>query len=170
VGKELPADPAVLEAGRAELRREGKDVALLAVGRMVAVAEEAADLLAKDDVEASVCNMRWIKPLDYEMVSWAAAEHRLVVTVEENTGVGGFGAGVLEVMSDLSIEMPVLRLSVPDCFVTHGAMNKLLAEVGLDAEGVSGAVLGRLMGIDGETETPAEERVDDTTTSRRRPD
>ncbi len=121
-------------------------------------------------MQASVVNMRWVKPLDLETVSWAAANHRLVVTVEENTGVGGFGAGVLEALSDLGIETPVLRLSVPDCFVTHGAMDKLLAEVGLDAEGIGGAVLGRLKGIDGHAHTPAEERADDTTTSRRRSD
>ncbi len=161
--------PVVLEAGRAEVRARGTDVALLAVGRMVSAAEEAADLLRADGVSASIVNMRWVKPLDLETISWAAHEHRLVVTIEENTGLGGAGAAVLEAISDLDIEIPVLRLSVPDCFVTHGAMGKLLAEVGLDPAGIRGAVLGRLKGLDGELPLPAEESADDATPSRRRP-
>jgi len=151
VGLAMPDEPAVLEAGRAEVRRTGSDVALVAAGRMVGAAQAAADLLETDGVSASVVNLRWIKPLDLETLAWAARSHRLVVTAEENTGVGGVGAGVLEAFSDLGIEVPVLRLSVPDCFVTHGAMDKLLAEVGLNAEGIRGAVLGRLSDLPGAT-------------------
>lgn len=147
-GVPMPESPVVLEAGRAEVRAVGADVALLAVGRMVGVAESAASILAEDGVGASVLNARWIKPLDLEAISSAAGSHRLLVTVEENTGVGGWGAAVLESLSDLGIDTPVLRLSVPDCFVTHGAMSKLLDEVGLTAEGVRAAVLGRLRGLD----------------------
>ncbi|MDP2232925.1 MAG: transketolase C-terminal domain-containing protein, partial [Actinomycetota bacterium] len=167
VGVELPSDPAVLEAGRAQIRREGRDVALLAVGRMVGVAEDAADLLAADGVSASVVNMRWVKPLDLEMISWAGSSHGLVVTIEENTGVGGVGAGVLEALSDLGLIVPVLRLSIPDCFVTHGAMDLLLAEVGLTAEGVHGAVLGRFSDLSSARPQP-KGATDDTATSRRR--
>ncbi|MBE0417348.1 MAG: 1-deoxy-D-xylulose-5-phosphate synthase [Coriobacteriia bacterium] len=147
VGLPLPDEPVVLEAGRAEVRRRGTDVVLVAAGRMVGAAQAAADLLETDGVSASVVNLRWIKPLDLETVSWAACSHRLVVTVEENTGIGGVGGAVLEALSDLAIEVPVLRLSIPDCFVTHGAMDKLLAEVGLTAEGIRGAVLGRIEGL-----------------------
>jgi 1-deoxy-D-xylulose-5-phosphate synthase len=149
VGLALPEEPVVYEAGRAEIRRTGSDVALVAAGRMVGAAQAAADLLETDGVSASVVNLRWIKPLDLETLSWAAGSHRLVVTIEENTGVGGAGAAVLEAFSDLSIDCPVLRLSVPDCFVTHGAMDKLLAEVGLTAEGIRGAVLGRVSDLPG---------------------
>jgi 1-deoxy-D-xylulose-5-phosphate synthase len=145
-GVDLPAEPVVLDAGRAEVRRDGDDVAILAVGRMVGVAEDAAALLAHDGVEARVVNMRWVKPMDLEAVS-AAAAAPLVVTVEENTGVGGFGAGVVEALADLGLSVPVLRLSVPDCFVTHGETERLLAEVGLTPEGVRAAVLGRLKDI-----------------------
>jgi 1-deoxy-D-xylulose-5-phosphate synthase len=109
----------------------------------VGVAEAAADELAKSGVSASVVNARWVKPLDLEMVSWAA-QHRLVVTVEENTGLGGLGAAVMESLSDLALDPPVLHLSIPDCFVTFGATDKLLAEVGLTPEAVRDAVLGRL--------------------------
>ncbi len=146
-GVELPESPVVLEAGRAVERRRGSDVALLAVGRMVAAANEVAELLQADGVSATVVDMRWVKPLDLEMISSAAMNHRLIVTIEENTGLGGFGAAVLESLSDLGFGPPVLRLSVPDCFVTHGGMDKLLEEVGLTPAGIRGAVLGRLLDI-----------------------
>jgi len=176
VGAPLPDTPVVLDAGKAEVRRSGTDVALLAIGRMVSIAEKTAELLAADGVSATVVNMRWIKPLDHEAVSSAAARHDLLVTMEENTGLGGLGAAVLESLADLAIEVPVLRLSVPDCFVTHGAMNKLLAEVGLDAEGVRSAVIGKLQGLSPEgapipaedAQTPAGGTSDDATPSRRR--
>jgi 1-deoxy-D-xylulose-5-phosphate synthase len=142
-GVALPVTPAVLDAGRAEIRREGADVALLAVGRMVGVAEEAAVLLADEGVEARVVNMRWIKPMDLETIS-RAATCPLVVTLEENTGAGGFGAGVMEALADLGLDVPVLRLAVPDCFVTHGDMDRLFAEVGLTPDSVRAAVVGRL--------------------------
>ena len=168
VGRDLPEKPQILEAGRAEIRRKGSDVAILAIGRMVSVAEEAAALLDDEGVTTSVANMRWVKPLDHETVSWAAAEHRLVVTIEENTGAGGMGGAILESLSDMGIETPLLRLSIPDCFVTHGAMNKLLAEVGLDPEGVRGAVLGRLMGLSPDSPSmPTEGASDDAAASRR---
>ncbi len=144
----LPAVASVLDAGRAQVRREGSEVALLAEGRMVGVAERAADELAAAGVSASVVNVRWVKPLDLEMVSWAAG-HRLVVTIEENTGLGGLGAAVMESLSDLALDPPVLRLSVPDCFVTFGATEKLLEEVGLTPAGVRDAVLGRLNDLSG---------------------
>lgn len=169
VGVPLPEAPEVLDAGRAERRATGTDVALLAVGRMVGAAEETAALLVEDGVSASVVNMRWVKPIDLETVAWAAAEHRLVVTIEENTGAGGFGAAFLEACSDLAVEPPVLRLAIPDCFVTHGAMDKLIAEVGLDPAGIRGAVLGRLTGIGHGLPTHAEDRGDGATPGRRSP-
>ena len=109
----------------------------------------------QDGVEASVVNLRWIKPIDLECVSWAAANHPLIVTVEENTGCGGAGAAVMEALSDLALDRPVLHLGIPDCFVTHGATDRLLAEVGLTASGVRDAVLGRLADL-----SPAKGRTD----------
>ncbi|NTW29105.1 MAG: 1-deoxy-D-xylulose-5-phosphate synthase [Coriobacteriia bacterium] len=151
-GVGLPVHPSVFETGRAEVRRRGSDVALLAAGRMVGVCEDAAELLAVRGVSASVVNARWIKPLDTEVISWAASEHALVVTVEENTTIGGFGAGVCEVLADLRLQVPVLRLAIPDCFVTHGAMSRLLADVGLTSDGVAASVLARMadMSVDAE--------------------
>jgi 1-deoxy-D-xylulose-5-phosphate synthase len=143
-GRPCRGAPETWEAGRAEVRRVGTDVALIAVGRMVGTCEAAADILAGQGVSASVVNARWVKPLDLEAVSSAASDHRLVVTVEENTAMGGFGGAVCEALADLGLTVPILRLAVPDCFVTHGAMSKLLADVGLTAEGIASAVLGRL--------------------------
>lgn len=164
-GVALPTEPVVLEAGRAEVRRVGDDVALLAIGRMVGVAERAADLLAIDGVNARVVNMRWLKPVDLEAVA-SAAECPLVVTVEENTGQGGFGAAVLEVLADLDLEVPVLRLSVPDCFVTHGHTDQLLAEVGLTPEGIRAAVLGRLADVRNISSGSADDRTPDRRRTR----
>jgi 1-deoxy-D-xylulose-5-phosphate synthase len=143
-GVALPNVPSVLEAGRAQIRSEGTDVALLAIGRMTATAEATAVLLAQRGISASVANMRWVKPLDLEAVTWAAEGHDLVVTLEENTGLGGFGAAVLEAASDLALTTPIMHLGIPDCFVTHGATDKLLSDVGLTASAVRDAVVGRL--------------------------
>ncbi len=162
-GVPLPTEPQVLEIGRAEVRREGSGVAILGVGSMVGVAERTADLLAEDEIYPSVANMRWVKPIDLETVAWAA-EHDLIVTIEENTGAGGLGGAVLEALSDLGSAASVLRLAVPDCFVTHGAMKQLLAEIGLTPEAARGAILGKLMDIRGTDE----ERLDGRTPGRRR--
>jgi 1-deoxy-D-xylulose-5-phosphate synthase len=143
-GVALPDVPVPLEVATAEVRRRGAGCAILAAGRMVGVAERAATLLAEDGVDASVVNLRWVKPLDLETIAWAAT-HPLVVTIEENTTIGGVGAAVMEALSDLSAVVPVLRIAVPDCFVTHGAMPLLLEEVGLTPEAVRGAVLARLL-------------------------
>jgi len=161
-GIPLPVEPLILETGRAEVRREGSAVAILGIGSMVGVAERVADLLSEDEIYPSVVNMRWVKPIDLETIAWAAT-HGLIVTVEENTGVGGLGAAVLESLSDLGLNTPVLRLAVPDCFVTHGAMKQLLAEIGLTPEAVRGAILGKLMDVRGIDE----ERSDGGTPGRR---
>jgi 1-deoxy-D-xylulose-5-phosphate synthase len=169
VGVPLPETPAIWEPGRSQMRLTGSDVALLAVGRMVTVAEKAAELLGEDGVSATVVNARWVKPIDLETVSWAARNHRLLVTVEESTGVGGYGGAVLEALSDLDTVVPVLRLAVPDRFVTHGAMKTLLEQIGLTPEGVRGAVLVKLAGLSGEPETRSTENVDGETAARRSP-
>jgi 1-deoxy-D-xylulose-5-phosphate synthase len=140
----VPREPSLLEAGRAQVRRTGTDVALLAFGRMVGVAERASQLLMEAGVSASVVNMRWVKPLDLETVAWAAQRHDLVVTIEENTSIGGAGTAVLEALADMDMTTSVMHLGVPDCFVTHGAMDRLLSDVRLTPDGVRDAVLGRL--------------------------
>lgn len=138
------AVPTAWSPGTAQVRRTGRDVALVGVGRMVAVCEEAALMLESRGVSASVVNARWVKPVDATTLVDAASSHRLVVSVEESTAAGGFGSSVCETLSDRGVVADVLRLAVPDCFVTHGAMSRLLADVGLTAEGVVDSVLDRL--------------------------
>lgn len=127
----------------ANMRREGSDVALLAVGTMVVPCLKAADILAQRGIEACVYDMRWVKPLDVEAVR-QAAKMPLVVTVEENSTVGGFGAAVLEALSDEGLAVPVLRLGLPDAFCGQGPVAKLRSRAGLDASGIAEAVSGAL--------------------------
>lgn len=143
-GLDMSAVRVTWTSATAQIRREGRNVALLAVGRMVGVAEEAAELLAAEGVSASVINARWIKPLDSQGILAAAGSHQLLVTVEENTCQGGYSSAVCEVLADADVEVPVLRLAIPDCFVTHGAMQLLLEEVRLTPQGVFDSVMERM--------------------------
>ena len=126
--------------------REGTDVAILAAGKMVWTALDAAGLLEERGISARVEDMRWVKPVDVEAVR-AACACELVVTIEDNALAGGFGAGVLETMADASLSAPVLRLGLPEEPVGHGATSELLRGVGLDAEGVARSVEERLAAV-----------------------
>jgi 1-deoxy-D-xylulose-5-phosphate synthase len=166
-GIDLPAEPIVWDAGKAQVRRTGTDVALLAAGRMAVTCEAVADLLAEQGVSASVVNARWIKPLDFEAVSWAADNHELIVTAEENTSMGGFGGAICETLADLGLTAPVLRLAIPDCFVTHGATSRLLSDVGLTPESMAAAVIGRLEDLRDSTDDAAEAKAREAAPHRR---
>ena len=150
VGVSVSRPMQLVEVGRAEILREGKDACLLAIGRMVQKALEAAELLEAKGISTSVINARFAKPLDEDAIRWAVSNHQLIVTVEENSVVGGFGSGVLEVLSDLRSKPEVLRLGFPDEFIQHGPIERLLADIGLDAEGISAAVLERMNIASGE--------------------
>jgi 1-deoxy-D-xylulose-5-phosphate synthase len=128
-----------LAFGKGEVRRTGRRVAILAFGTLLKPALEAGDAL-----DATVVNMRFVKPLDAELAARMAREHELVVTVEENTVMGGAGSAVAEALSAAAIATPVLRLGLPDRFVDHGDQGQLLATVGLDAAGIAAAVRARL--------------------------
>ncbi|MHB8717662.1 MAG: 1-deoxy-D-xylulose-5-phosphate synthase [Candidatus Dormibacteria bacterium] len=134
-----------LPIGEMAVRREGADVALVAVGKMVTVAEAAADLLAAEGMLCSVVDARFVKPLDPDLAAFCAP-HRAVVTVEDGTLSGGFGDAVLEALAAAGVEMAVLRLGLPDSFIEHGAQSLLLEELGLTAEGVAAAVRRLLAG------------------------
>jgi len=135
------SEPQLLEPGKARLVRDGKDVALLAIGRFVPVAMEAAEQLAANGIEASVYNMLWVKPLDEEAVQQALA-CRLVLTLEDGTVDGGFGSAVLEAIAKHP-EWPdaaarkVQLLGLPDSFIPHGPAEELFAQLGLDAGSIS---------------------------------
>jgi 1-deoxy-D-xylulose-5-phosphate synthase len=124
-----------LPVGKGELRREGRRVAILAFGAMLKPALEAAEAL-----DATVANMRFVKPLDTELVRQLAANHELVVTVEEHQVMGGAGSAVCETLNALGIERRVLLLGLPDRFIDHGDPAKLLSSVGLDAAGIQQAI------------------------------
>ncbi len=120
-----------LPLGEAVVRRRGRDLALLAFGSMVEIAEAVARRL-----DATVVNMRFIKPLDEAVVIRLAAEHRWVVTLEENVVAGGAGSAVNECLAARNIHVPVYNIGLPDRFVGQGERDELLAECGLDVEGV----------------------------------
>ncbi len=124
-----------LPVGAAELRREGSEIALLAFGAMVATAETVAESL-----DASVVNMRFIKPLDEEMIVRMASRHRVLVTLEDNVTAGGAGSGVNECLAARGIEIPILNLGIPDEFIEHGSRQQCLADAGLDGDSVLSAI------------------------------
>ena len=128
------------DVGRGELLREGERVAFLGYGHGVAVALGAAELLAGEHgIEPTVADARFAKPLDAALIGSLAAEHDVLVTVEENVLAGGFGSAVIEqlVDDDLMGELRVLRFGLPDRYVTHGKPALLREEVGLTREAVA---------------------------------
>ncbi|WP_222428822.1 1-deoxy-D-xylulose-5-phosphate synthase [Denitratisoma sp. DHT3] len=120
-----------LPVGKGEIRRRGKGVALLAFGAMLGPALRAAE-----ELDATVVNMRFIKPLDEALVRELAASHDLLATIEENTIIGGAGAEVARCLEALPTSPRLLRLGLPDQFIDHGDSALLLAELGLDAAGI----------------------------------
>jgi 1-deoxy-D-xylulose-5-phosphate synthase len=139
-GVALPERPERIEIGRGETLTEGERVALLGYGYGVSVAQGAAALLsAEHGVEPTVADARFAKPLDAELIERLAAEHELVVTIEENVLAGGFGSGVLEHLADNDLlgATRVLRIGLPDRYVTHGKPALLREEVGLTPEAVA---------------------------------
>ena len=141
-GVDISSPPKKIEIGKAEILREGKDAAIIAFGSMVYPAVDAAESLAKNGVQATVVNARFVKPLDAETILSIARETSLIVTVEEAYLAGGFGSAVMELLeeNDMQDAVKVVRLGVPDEIVTHGDPATLLAGYGLDAAGIENAV------------------------------
>ena len=148
-GTGVAINPALetLPIGKGEIVRKsgakkGKKVAILAFGSMLKSSLEAASLLG-----ASLANMRFIKPLDVELIAQLAKNHDLIVTVEENALMGGAGSAVLEAMQALNLTTPTLCLGLPDTFIEHGVHETMLAECGLDSEGIARAIQAKLKQI-----------------------
>ena len=120
-----------LQVGKAEIRRKGKNIALLAFGSMLHEALAAAEI-----IDASVVNMRFVKPLDAETLKDICDTHERLVTIEENVVAGGAGSGINEWLQANQITLPVINLGLPDQFVEHGTTQQLLSECGLDAQGI----------------------------------
>ncbi|WP_204725986.1 1-deoxy-D-xylulose-5-phosphate synthase [Herbaspirillum huttiense] len=138
IGATVEKSLETLPLGKGEIRRQGKDVAILAFGSLLAPA-----LGAGDKLNATVANMRFIKPLDVELVKQLAASHDALVTVEEGCIMGGAGAAVSEALAAAGISKPVLHLGLPDRFIDHGDAAQLLAQCGLDAEGIAQSITQR---------------------------
>jgi 1-deoxy-D-xylulose-5-phosphate synthase len=128
-----------LPLGKGEIRRRGQGVALLAFGSLVAAAEAAGEAL-----DATVANMRFVKPLDVELIVELAGNHSLLVSIEENAVIGGAGSEIERVLSERGLNVAVLRLGLPDRFVDHGEQGQLLAELDLDKDGIVRSVRERL--------------------------
>ena len=139
IGAVVETELSSIEMGRGEIRRQGKGVAILAFGTMLAPSLQAAETL-----NATVANMRFIKPLDTALVAELAASHDLLVTIEEGSIMGGAGSAVAEALSAAGIVKPILQLGLPDKFIDHGDATKLLAQCGLDAAGITASVNQRL--------------------------
>ena len=135
VGAAVRADLQALPFGKGEIRRQGKRIAILAFGTLLHPALEAAEKLG-----ATVVNMRWVKPLDAALLLQVAAEHNLLVTVEEGAVMGGAGSAVAEALHAAAVVIPVLQLGLSDQFIEHGEPGRLLAMQGLDGVGIEASI------------------------------
>jgi 1-deoxy-D-xylulose-5-phosphate synthase len=138
IGATIEKNLNTIPLGKGEIRREGKDIAILAFGTMV-----APSLAAGNELNATVANMRFVKPLDIELVKQLAQTHDVLVTVEEGSLMGGAGSAVAEALAEAGIVKPVLHLGLPDRFIDHGDAGQLLAMCGLDAKGIAASIQKR---------------------------
>lgn len=135
---------APVELGKCEPIYEEKDVCLLAVGSMVKIAEKARDILKENGINCSLVNARFVKPIDTDYLKVASRSHKLFVTLEENVASGGYGEKVREYVDDNRIDVNVLSIAIPDQFVTHGSVDKLLKELSMDAESIAKRVMNEI--------------------------
>jgi 1-deoxy-D-xylulose-5-phosphate synthase len=138
VGAAIAPELTSIEIGKGEIKRQGKGIAILAFGSMVAPSVGAAN-----ELNATVANMRFVKPLDVELVRKLARDHDYFVTVEEGSVMGGAGSAVAEALAAEGIVKPILMLGLPDKFIDHGDPATLLAGVGLDAKGIAASIRKR---------------------------
>jgi 1-deoxy-D-xylulose-5-phosphate synthase len=134
---------ASLPLGKGEIRRQGKGVAILSFGTLLPQALAVAEAL-----DATVANMRFVKPLDGALVESLAAGHALLVTLEDNAVMGGAGCAVGEYLASRGLGIPLLQLGIPDRFIGHGSREELLAACGLDAAGIQAAITAAHTGVD----------------------
>jgi 1-deoxy-D-xylulose-5-phosphate synthase len=135
-GAPIAAEMTAIPVGRAQLRREGRSgLAILAFGALVESARKIAERL-----DATLVNMRFVKPLDEKLVMSVAARHRAIVTIEENAVIGGAGAGVGELLAFHGVQLPLFHIGIPDRFIEHGSRDTCLAAAGLDLAGLAASV------------------------------
>ena len=136
LGVEVENGFSELQIGKAEVIREGKDVALLAVGVMVDYSNAAAEKLAEQGIDSEIVNMRFVKPLDTELLDDVSKRFKQIVTLEENSLIGGFGSGVTEYFAEKNYKNDILRIGLPDKFIEHGTQAELHKMLGIDADGI----------------------------------
>jgi len=151
-GRALPEVIEPIPIGQAEQLREGGDGLIIAVGSMVRPALAAAEMLATEGITLSVLDARFIKPLDREQIIALAETSPLVMTIEENVLQGGFGSAILELFSDVGLQVPVVRLGIPDTFIEQGSQPQLYASLGLDAEHIA-ARIRQLVKVEGQRQS-----------------
>ena len=138
IGASISSELTSLELGKAATLRQGRRLAILAFGSMVHPA-----LKAGEQLDASVVNMRFVKPIDTELIKQIAATHEAIITIEEGCTMGGAGSAVAEVLAEAGMSKPMLMLGLPDKFVDHGDPALLLAQCGLNAEGIEASIRKR---------------------------
>jgi len=154
IGVPLPDRPSTIEIGTGEILREGSTVALLGYGSGVAKALEAASILADRGISATVADARFAKPIDLALAAQLAAEHELLVTVEEGVLAGGFGSAVWETLSDAGVAgssgaARILRVGLPDRYVTHGAPKLLHEEIGFTGNRIAERIEAAVAELEG---------------------
>ena len=156
IGVDISRSPEKLEIGKAEILREGTDVAIVAYGSMVYPSIEAAERLQGEHISATVVNARFVKPLDAETILQLAREHRILITVEEAYLAGGFGSAVMELLeaNGLLENTSILRMGVADEIVAHGDPKILLAKYGLNPEGIFNKAKDAIAEHDGKRSKP----------------
>lgn len=137
-GLALADNPKPLEIGQGEVLRDGKDVAIIAIGSSVQESLDAAALLEKDGLDVAVIDARFIKPLDEKLILEYAEKTGRIVTVEENVIQGGFGTAVLELITEKGLQVQADQIGLPDSFVEQGTQGELRKRYGIDAEGIRG--------------------------------
>ena len=136
IGVAIDPELSTLPIGKAEIRRTGRDIAILVFGTLLETA-----LTVGEALNATVVNMRFVKPLDRDLILELARSHSLLVTVEENAIQGGAGSAVNECLMAANLTVPCLNLGLPDRFIEQGERAELLAECGLDADGLRRSIL-----------------------------
>lgn len=140
--KELRAS---IELGKGEILKQGSKVAMVAVGKMVEIANDATELLKeKYQVDATLVNARFVKPFDKELIRKLVEEHEILVTLEDNVHQGGFGQQVTDWLYEQRLYPKVINISIPDQFIEHGNVNQLYAKLGMDAESIVSKVVREL--------------------------
>ena len=132
---------APVEAGKCEVIYEEKDICLFALGCMVKIGEEVRQILKDNGFKCTLVNARFAKPIDTEYIHVASSDHKLFVTMEENVASGGLGEKVRAYIDDNRLDCNVLQIAIPDKFVTHGSVDKLRKELGIDAQSIADRIM-----------------------------